>query len=74
MLTLKTPLLIKLGDNPIKLGVTISNKSALSSLTKMVLTRRTPSLLLKYRIKLPFFSIPQKVEIPSGSVANLKVI
>jgi hypothetical protein len=74
MLTLKTPLLIKPGDNPIKLGVTVTNKQALKSLTQMVLTRRTPKLELKYRIKLPFFSLRNRVEVPSQNVANLKLI
>ena len=74
MLTLKTPLLIKPGDNPIKLGVTVTNKQALKSLTQMVLTRRTPKLELRYRIKLPFFSLRNRVEVPSQNVANLKLI
>ena len=43
-----------------------------------MLTLKTPLLIkpleLRYRIKLPFFSLRNKVEVPSQNVANLKLI
>lgn len=73
-LTLKTPVLIKSGNNPIKLGVQIKNKEIIKVLFNLALSRATPEMELRYKIQLPFFAIPQKVFIPKGSISKLKLI